>query len=135
MIMMECGEWSLDRQHEEAWDQFFVAAPLGTLFHRVGWKHVIERAFRHSPHYVFTEQDGAITGILPLVHVKSLLFGKRLVSVPFCVNGGPAAVGAERGAVLIPDSRELGKAGVRQFSELPGGGPPSRGPRRPRRAP
>jgi len=30
-----------------------------------------------------------IVGALPLIHVKSMLFGNRLISLPFCEYGGP----------------------------------------------
>jgi FemAB-related protein (PEP-CTERM system-associated) len=99
----------LDRQRERAWDDFVAATPNGTFFHRAGWKHVVERAFRHRAHYVLAEQDGAITGVLPLVHVKSFLFGNRLISVPFCVYGGPLAAESESAALLIDYSIELAK--------------------------
>lgn len=81
----------LSPAHYKAWDDFVVAQPDATFFHRTGWHEVIERAFQHTCHYVFAEQDGAITGVLPLVHVRSMLFGNRLVSIPFCVYGGPIA--------------------------------------------
>ena len=31
-------------------------------------------------------------GVLPLVHIRNRLFGNRLVSTPFCVQGGPLAL-------------------------------------------
>ena len=99
----------LDQQREPAWDEFVVRDPNGTFFHRSGWKHVIEQAFRHRTHYVLAEQDGVITGVLPLVQVTSLLFGNRLVSVPFCVYGGPLAAESESAALLADYSIDLAK--------------------------
>ncbi len=90
----------LDDRTEPAWDAFVDAAPTGTFFHRATWARVIARAFGHTPHYALTERDGAITGILPLVHVKSRLFGNGLMSSPFCVYGGPIATDAESAAAL-----------------------------------
>src|SRR5712691_895264 len=37
------------------------------------------------------ERSGAVTGVLPLTHVKSLLFGSSLISNAFAVQGGPIA--------------------------------------------
>jgi FemAB-related protein (PEP-CTERM system-associated) len=34
------------------------------------------------------ESGGAIRGVLPLGHIKSLVFGSSLISTPFCVYGG-----------------------------------------------
>ncbi len=38
--------------------------------------------------------------MLPLAQVKTLLFGNTLISVPFCVYGGPLAADAETAAAL-----------------------------------
>lgn len=85
---------------EPAWDAFVHAHPDGTFFHLAGWRRVIERAFGHPTDYVLAERDGAIIGILPLAQVKTRLFGNSLISVPFCVYGGPLVVDAEAEAAL-----------------------------------
>ena len=66
---------TLDSAAVPAWDRFVEAMPNGTFFHRAAWAEVFERGFGHTPHYAYTERDGAITGVLPLVHVKTALFG------------------------------------------------------------
>ncbi len=73
------------------WDAFVGSAPEATFFHRAGWQRVIERSFGHRTFYLYAERDGVIAGVLPLVHMKSILFGKALVSVAFAVYGGPVA--------------------------------------------
>lgn len=92
---------------EAAWDRFVEAMPAGSFFHRAGWAKVIETAFSHVSHYSFTERDGAITGVLPLGRVKTLLFGDTLISSPFCVYGGPLAADAESEAALIAHAESL----------------------------
>ena len=97
-----------------AWDRFVTAHPDGTFFHRAGWQRVIEAGFAHKTHYVFAERDGAITGVLPLARVKTLLFGDSLISVPFCVYGGPLAADAETAAALTAHAAALrAETGVR----------------------
>jgi FemAB-related protein (PEP-CTERM system-associated) len=73
------------------WDRFVEAAPNATFFHRSGWRTVIERSFGHPCHFLLARQGGRITGVLPLVHVCSRLFGNRLISSACCVYGGPVA--------------------------------------------
>ena len=90
----------LDAGSEAAWDGFVRAHPDGTFFHLAAWRQVIARAFGHATHYVFAERDGAVVGVLPLGQVKTLLFGNTLISVPFCVYGGPLAADAEAGRAL-----------------------------------
>jgi FemAB-related protein (PEP-CTERM system-associated) len=90
----------LDPMREPAWDAFVDAMPTGTFFHRAAWSRVIARAFGHRTFYTLAERDGAIVGVLPLAQVKSALFGNSLISVPFCVYGGPLAVDAEARVAL-----------------------------------
>jgi FemAB-related protein (PEP-CTERM system-associated) len=74
-----------------AWDSFVRECPQATFFHRAGWQNIMRDVFRHRTHYLYAERNGAIEGILPLVHVNSLLFGNALVALPFAVYGGVAA--------------------------------------------
>lgn len=73
------------------WDTFVDDCPEATFFHRAGWRRVIECAFGHPAHYLYAETDGRVEGVLPLVHLRSRLFGNALISTPFCVYGGAAA--------------------------------------------
>ena len=88
----------LDESAMPAWDRFVSGMPGGTFFHRAAWAGVMRDAFGHTPRYAMAEQDGAVTGVLPLVHVKTRLFGNSLMSAPFCVYGGPLA--ADRDSAL-----------------------------------
>jgi FemAB-related protein (PEP-CTERM system-associated) len=102
---VRCRE--LDAAAEPAWDAFVRGQRDGTFFHLSGWRHVIQRAFGHRTDYVLAERDGAITGVLPLAQVKTLLFGNSLISVPFCVYGGPLAADAESAAALATHAAAL----------------------------
>jgi FemAB-related protein (PEP-CTERM system-associated) len=73
----------------DAWDRFVRASERWTHFHLHGWKSVIEDVFGHECPYLVARHDGAITGVLPLVRVKSRIFGHFLVSMPFLNYGGP----------------------------------------------
>ncbi|UUZ56821.1 hypothetical protein LP419_18510 [Massilia sp. H-1] len=52
---------------------------------------MIERVYGHPTWFYYVEQEGRITGILPLAEMKSRLFGHWLGSLPFCVLGGVVA--------------------------------------------
>lgn len=97
----------LDVHREQAWDSFVVTHPDGTFFHRAAWRHVVARAFRHRTYYLMTECDGAITGVLPLSHIRTALFGSTLVSTPFCVYGGPLAADRESFQMLTAQASAL----------------------------
>ena len=81
----------LGSSNYEDWDNYVTQTKNATFFHQSGWKEVVERAFGHSTYYLYAEKNGKVTGILPLVHIKSLLFGNALVSNAFCVYGGIVA--------------------------------------------
>lgn len=72
------------------WDRFVRAQPGWTHFHLSGWRTVNERALGHEclP-LAARDAAGALAGVLPLVRVRSPLFGHYLVSMPFVNYGGP----------------------------------------------
>ncbi|APA71359.1 peptidoglycan bridge formation protein FemAB [Janthinobacterium sp. 1_2014MBL_MicDiv] len=83
------------QRHAHArWDAFVQACPDATFFHRAGWQTIMEQGFGHDSYFLYAEHDGRICGVLPLVHLRSRLFGKALVSLPFCVYGGIAGASA-----------------------------------------
>jgi len=71
------------------WDAFVDRQADATLCHRHGWREVIQSAFGHQCLWLEAREDGRLAGVLPLVRVKSLLFGHYLVSMPFLNYGGP----------------------------------------------
>jgi FemAB-related protein (PEP-CTERM system-associated) len=91
------------------WDAFVTNASEASFFHRAGWREVIERAFGHRTHYLYAEDGGRIAGVLPLVELRSLLFGHALISTPFCVYGGVAAESATARAALTERACELAR--------------------------
>jgi FemAB-related protein (PEP-CTERM system-associated) len=91
------------------WEAFVASCPEATFFHRFGWKDLLEDCFGHRPHYLVAERGADIVGVLPLAEVKSLLFGRSLVSLPFCAYGGVAATDLGAITALHRSARELGE--------------------------
>ncbi len=91
------------------WDAFVADCPTATFFHRAGWLSLIQGVFRHKPHFLYAERAGVIEGVLPLAHVKSLLFGNGLVSLPFAVYGGVAAANEEAADLLEREAQALAR--------------------------
>jgi FemAB-related protein (PEP-CTERM system-associated) len=107
--MAELQVKELESSDAARWDEFVNRNPEATFFHRAGWKTAIERAFGHRMYLLYAERDGRIEGVYPLGHVKSMLFGNSLISVPFCVYGGIAADNEEARAVLDRAGQELAR--------------------------
>jgi len=107
---------------EHRWDEFVLAHASGTFFHLSGWKRVIERAFGHRTYYLIAERGQTVTGVLPLTHVQSLLFGSSLISNAFSVHGGPIAEDAkslrklEAEALRLMDAIAVPVLELRNFS-------------------
>jgi FemAB-related protein (PEP-CTERM system-associated) len=68
-------------------DVFLDGHPDATPFHRRAWVEAVTRGCGHKAHYLIAG-DGAVTGVVPLHEVHSMLFGRALVSSGFAVAGG-----------------------------------------------
>lgn len=97
----------LDTATDAAWDRFVDGCGDASFFHRAKWRDVIQRAFKHKPHYLYAENNQQITAILPLFHVRSLLFGNSLISMPFCVYGGAVGSNEEDRQLLLQEACRL----------------------------
>lgn len=89
------------------WNEFVTAAPEGTFFHLAEWQDVLREAFGHRSYYLLAERDGEICGVLPLALVSSVLFGRALISTPFCVYGGIVASDHAAHAALTEEACAL----------------------------
>jgi serine/alanine adding enzyme len=105
------------------WDGF-VRAQLGwTHFHLYGWQTVYQRVSHHDCLYLAARgQSGRLAGVLPLVRVKSLLFGHYLVSQPFVNYGGPLGTD-DAVRALAERAVEIAKADGVKLLELRNRGP------------
>lgn len=119
-----------DRQ---AWDRYVLHHPAGTLFHLTGWKRSVERSFGHSAFYLVAENEcvaapeanssttdalSPIMGVFPLFLVKSFLFGKSLVSVPFAAYGGILASDPEVERALLDRAAEITRTEGLDYLEI-----------------
>lgn len=79
-----------------AWDSFVSEHPGASPYHLSIWRHVLGQAFGKQWYVVGAIQDGKVLGGIPLVHMKSRLFGNFLGSMPYFNYGG----------LLVDDERE-----------------------------
>jgi FemAB-related protein (PEP-CTERM system-associated) len=102
----------------EAWDAFVRGHPAGTFFHLAAWRRVTPEAFGHTPHYLSVVDGGEIAAVLPLVEVKSRLFGHALISNAFCVGGGPLALSEAARMAILDGAEALGRRLEVDYVEL-----------------
>ena len=74
-----------------AWSDYVDSRPAATFYHRLEWKGVMEQCFGHPTFYLMAKDGDSVAGILPLVFIKSRLFGSMLCSMPFLNFGGVVA--------------------------------------------
>jgi FemAB-related protein (PEP-CTERM system-associated) len=116
-----------DQTQAEAAERFVQARQDGTPFHRPAWLLAVATATGNPAHMAAAvAPSDQIVGLLPLIHMKSWLFGQALVSSGFAVDGGiladdPGVIAAlATAAEALARDRGIGSVEMR-------GGPPSFG--------
>jgi FemAB-related protein (PEP-CTERM system-associated) len=129
---------SLNRQIQVAsdaspaeWDDYVSRRQDATVYHLSGWRQVFERAFSHRTEYLCARDNGAIVGVLPLVEMRSRLFGRFMVSLPFVNYGGvlaedDAAAALFEQAGMLAERRGLTHVELRHFTPRFPGAPNKR---------
>jgi serine/alanine adding enzyme len=92
------------------WEQFVAAQGDDAGYHAWDWQRVFEQAFGHRSVYLIARRGDAVTGVLPLVEIKSRLFGNTLTSLPFLNYGGVIADAAATGQALVAAARAEAEA-------------------------
>jgi serine/alanine adding enzyme len=96
------------------WDRFVSCADGSTFCHLAGWREVMEDVLGHRCRYaVAVDGEGAWRGVLPLVHVRSRIFGNYLLSMPFLNYGGPLGTPEAQRRLLVHSVGLAEAAGVR----------------------
>ncbi len=72
-------------------DAFIREHPDSTVFHLSAWGRAIAKGCGQRPCYLMAERSGTVIGVLPLIHVRSPIFGQALIANAFAVRGGPLA--------------------------------------------
>lgn len=102
---------SLTSEDKERWDKYVLGSCLTSAYHLSGWKEVIEKSFGHSTRYLLSENDKKeVQGILPVVQLKSALFGNYMVSLPYFTYGGVCADNDEIRDELISEAIAYAKS-------------------------
>jgi FemAB-related protein (PEP-CTERM system-associated) len=102
---------------EAAWDAFLDTREEATLYHRARWRRLIRALFGHEGWYLYASgESGEILGVLPLIRLRSRLFGDYLVSMPYVNYGGAIGVSQDIEHALMHAACEQAKqAGVRHI--------------------
>jgi len=113
-------EWAIFQDQDPRWDEFVMAQPAGTFFHLSAWREILASSFGYEPIYLWAQESGCVRGVLPLFLVKSVLFGRSLVAMPFGVYGGIIAADEHAGRMLLAQAIRLAGEHQVRFLELRG---------------
>ena len=94
-----------------------------TFFHRFAWRRLLCDELGYIDRYLCAVRDDALAGILPLVEVRSRLFGRSLTSLPFCSYGGPLGDASDSSTIetaLVDAAVALGREASVDHVELRG---------------
>src|SRR5262249_29462107 len=83
-----------------------------------GWLQVLDAGLGQTPYCLEAVADGTTQGFLPLAFVRSLLFGRFLVSLPYLNYGGPVADNADVASRLIDQAATLAETLRVRYLEL-----------------
>jgi FemAB-related protein (PEP-CTERM system-associated) len=92
------------------WDAFVATRGDEAGYHAWGWQRVFDKAFGHRSVYLMARRGDSVAGVLPLVEIRSRLFGNTLTSLPFLNYGGVIADSPEAAAALAAAAREEAQA-------------------------
>jgi len=93
------------------WDSY-MSDKRASIYYDTRWIDLIQQVFGQTCHHLVAKQRGEIIGGLPMVQLKSLLFGNFMVSMPYFNYGGLVASSKESASQLLSAgcklSRDLG---------------------------
>src|SRR4030042_5704819 len=89
------------------WDDYVLNHAQGPFYHLVGWKDIIEKSFGHQTFYLMARSTDKISGILPVVFIKSLVFGKIICSLPYLNFAGIIADPPEVEKILVEEAKKI----------------------------
>ncbi|MEZ5566613.1 MAG: FemAB family PEP-CTERM system-associated protein [Gammaproteobacteria bacterium] len=91
------------------WDRFVAGQASASAYHTWQWRDILTAEFGCKPHYLLAGSTDDVRGVLPLIRLKSRLFGDFLVSLPFVNYGGCLAVDDEAERALMSAAGSLAK--------------------------
>lgn len=79
----------LKKKDEKDWQKFISNHKESRIYHTLEWKEILKKTYGYEPIYLITRNDeDEVQGVLPIFGVKSFIFGKRMVSLPYSHSVG-----------------------------------------------
>ena len=78
----------LTHSDEPVWQAYVNSHPDATIYHTLEWRDIIYNEYKFEPVYLMAKAEGTVVGVLPMFLINNLR-GRRFVSLPFSIYGGP----------------------------------------------
>lgn len=91
----------------EAWHDYLVARGHEAFYQRAEWSRILSRGLQHEAVCLQALDGPQLVGVMPLMFVRSRLFGRFLVSLPYLNSAGIVADSPEAEAALVDKAVEL----------------------------
>ncbi len=101
-----------------SWESSYYGETPRSLGHHPRWLLVLQKALGHTPYCLEAFDGDKSVGLLPLSFVRSALFGRFLVSLPYTNSGGVLAKDDAVVSVLINEAVNLAKELDVRYLEL-----------------
>jgi FemAB-related protein (PEP-CTERM system-associated) len=109
---------SIREATDTEWDAYVHVHPERSAYHYSGWPRLISRAFGHQAVMLAATAGDRIVGVLPLIVMKSRMFGRFVVSLPFLNEGGVLADDGSAEVALIDAAVNVTKQAGADYLEL-----------------
>ena len=107
--------------HWMGWDELLISAEDYSFFHSSAWAKVLSESYLYTPTYFTLFDDDKLLALIPVMEVRSMLTGRRGVSLPFTDYCEPIIDKNIRFQDVIHVMTQYGKKHSWKFLELRGG--------------
>ncbi len=103
------------------WDNLLLSSRDYSFFHSSYWAKVLYESYNYQPVYFTLMNEGKLSALIPVMSIKSILTGKRGVSLPFTDCCEPIILDKVQYQAAIRSLIEYGKSAAWKYIEIRGG--------------
>jgi hypothetical protein len=106
--------------NDHQWNKMLLDCHHSSIFHSANWARVLAESYRYAPSYFSLWEGKTLKGCLPVMEVKSLLTGRRGVSVTFSDYCGSLVSDEAAFRLLFDSVLQHGRTNGWRYLELRG---------------
>ena len=103
------------------WDELLLTNENCSFFHSPSWARVLCESYTYKPLYFTSIANGKLSALIPIMEIKSLLTGRRGVSLPFTDYCQPIVTDKSHFQEIIDSLVAYGKKAGWKYIEWRGG--------------